>query len=88
MILNLPSSKHCIMFPAYGIQSAGGCDTTPRQSDLHFGGTDRLLQHKEWSRPPAAHLTRTPVKNKLICFKSKFINNENSVTHLALTSST
>lgn len=52
-----------MMFPLYDKQSAGGCGTTPRQSDIQCVGTDRRTQHGVWSRPPAAHLAKAPAND-------------------------
>lgn len=43
--MNLPSSKHWIMFPPNVEHSAGACGNTPRHNDIHLAGTPRLLQH-------------------------------------------
>lgn len=67
---SVPSSKHWIILPPYAKQSTGGCGISPRHNGKHFGITPLRLQHGVWSRPPAAHLLRTPTNNSQ--GKSKF----------------
>lgn len=61
-IFSVPSSKHWIILPPYAKQSTGGCGTSPRHNDWHFGATPRRTQQAEWSRPPAAHFASEPWK--------------------------